>query len=65
METQSVDPREAFVKEITDESDVSNCTSSDYEKLRMRFLLPQAKWTNTLNNVKHFERLALLSWQSA
>ncbi|MGI2006169.1 hypothetical protein ACRN98_19410, partial [Shewanella oncorhynchi] len=38
METQSVDPREAFVKEITDESDVSNCTSSDYEKIEDAFL---------------------------
>lgn len=38
METQAVDPREAFVKEITGESDVSNCTVSDYERIEDAFL---------------------------
>jgi hypothetical protein len=31
----------------------------------MRLLMAQAKWGNTLNNVKHFERQALLSWLTA
>lgn len=38
METQSVDPREAFVKEITGESDVANCSSSDYERIEDAFI---------------------------
>ncbi len=37
METQSIDPREAFVKEITGESDVSNCSSTDYETIEDAF----------------------------